>query len=689
MKSTSGKTRAVETLSVFQQPPRIARVAARLLLAAFAALALAGCGGGAGEYKSAPDAAFGRRYDRSDTWAIYWYICGSDLETGKPKEDGSGYTKGGKASRDIDEMLEVALPDNVTVVIETGGTKTWQSRDIDIASDANSRYVYDSGGLRAIGVLPQSAMSDEKTLEGFLRFCNENYPADHRGVIFWDHGGGSVRGIIYDEYSGRTLKLTGLRKAFEATGDPSREEPPYEFVGIDACLMATVDVAEALDGIARWMIASEETEPGCGWNYGFLDAFSGKLGMGGGHVGKAICDAFYADAEAEGVSANATLSLVNLVHVGDLLEAYKKVGTEMFSRASADHGCFGLMERAAMRSLSYGGNSEWNGYGNMVDLGDFVRNSEAAGLLEKYPAELRDALDACVAYQVKGRMMGASSGLSCYYSYNSDVNEFDKFAALKGMHPFRWLYHYRLYHEVPSEGAAYMKSLESRYGLEATDASPLEDVGKQLDGADVKFVVRDGKEVAVLGIGAGASARLASVRVDLARVGVDGDGRAILGAEYVVHDKWEDGVFSEAFSGSWAAIDGVLIYLEIRDRLDADVVFDVPALVDGERCSLVVAYFYESGEYEMLGVRDVLGEGGLPSRGCRALVPGEVIEPLYIREDDVGCRAWLPSGSVTFSDATRVEAAALPRGMYYLSFTMTDIRGNVFTTSAVKVATGE
>ena len=42
------------------------------------------------------------------SWAVYWYLCGSDLES-----------EGGFATGDLNELLEVALPENVTVVIET------------------------------------------------------------------------------------------------------------------------------------------------------------------------------------------------------------------------------------------------------------------------------------------------------------------------------------------------------------------------------------------------------------------------------------------------------------------------------------------------------------------------------------------------------------------------------------------
>ncbi|SET83018.1 hypothetical protein SAMN05660297_03634 [Natronincola peptidivorans] len=47
----------------------------------------------------------------SDTeWAIYWYLCGSDLETFY-----------GSATTDLEEILAVKLPENVEIVIQTGG----------------------------------------------------------------------------------------------------------------------------------------------------------------------------------------------------------------------------------------------------------------------------------------------------------------------------------------------------------------------------------------------------------------------------------------------------------------------------------------------------------------------------------------------------------------------------------------
>lgn len=92
-------------------------------------LAGAGCG-------SQPNAG-DKTGENDQTWAVYWYLCGSDLE--------SWY---GCATEDLEEMLAVDLPKNVQVIVQTGGALEW-FRD-DIEPDRIGRYIYDSKGFRLL-----------------------------------------------------------------------------------------------------------------------------------------------------------------------------------------------------------------------------------------------------------------------------------------------------------------------------------------------------------------------------------------------------------------------------------------------------------------------------------------------------------------------------------------------------------
>ena len=85
-------------------------------------------------------------------------------------------------------------------------------------------------------------MGDPETLYDFIKFCEENYPADRKALILWNHGGGSDGGICYDEiFDMDDITFAELKEAFVRLYGESPYEKPFELIGFDACLMATLD----------------------------------------------------------------------------------------------------------------------------------------------------------------------------------------------------------------------------------------------------------------------------------------------------------------------------------------------------------------------------------------------------------------------------------------------------------------
>lgn len=64
-----------------------------------------------------------------------------------------------------------------------------------------------------------------------------------------------------------------------------------EWIGFDACLMSSLEVASVLAPYADYMIASQETEPGWGWNYAFLSVLSDRA-IPGDEMGEYIVDSY-------------------------------------------------------------------------------------------------------------------------------------------------------------------------------------------------------------------------------------------------------------------------------------------------------------------------------------------------------------------------------------------------------------
>ncbi|MCL2003157.1 MAG: clostripain-related cysteine peptidase [Oscillospiraceae bacterium] len=618
-----------------------------------------------------------RRDDFDGTWAVYWYLCGSDLET-----------NGAFASEDLEEMMRVSLPDNVSVVIEAGGANRWHN---GMDANSNSRYLYNSSGLTFLEQRPSANMGDSRTLEEFLRFCNINYPADRQVVILWNHGGGSVAGVAFDErYRFDALTLPDIRRAFEAVNTPSKENPPYELIGFDACFMATIDVADTLNGLARYMVASQEWEPGIGWDYeGLFQALTDNPGMSGAEFGKAICDTYYAACAAEStwwqsLVDDVTLSVVDLSRADALMSAYYDVGAESLIYATVTPTYFSEYGRAARNAVSYGGNNDWQGYTNMVDLGDLVRQA-GDSLLPEYGRALLAALDDCVIYQVTGPLRGRASGLSKYYSFDGNYMDLMGFAALRADDPFQWFYEFQITGSLSAEGERYVLDLARRYAQtqEIKTRSVPSSVNDGLE--DFPLVYRDDGYV-VLNLGAELADKLIGVYCYVAYYDEESDIILMLGRDNDLDADWAAGVFMDNFRGVWGSIDGHLVYMELTDESDDFQVYTVPVLLDGEEYSIRVSYTFDTGEYKILGARRGIDENGMGDRNLRRLVPGDVIEPLHYvlfdMDDEDEDFSIIAGNGLTVTANTRFAEAELGDGLYIFMFEMVDARNNSYLSDA-------
>lgn len=617
------------------------------LLALFLVLAFGACG----EDISTPEPNA-----EAGTWAIYWYLCGSDLES-----------NGGFATSDLMEMMEVALPENVRVVIQTGGAKTWQNNVVD--ADILQRYVYDSEGLTLVDELPPASMGDAATLTDFLRYCKQNYPAEKTAVLFWNHGGGSVSGAAFDErYGYDSLTLDEMQTAFGRVWEADENNPPLELVGFDTCLMATVDVAGTFAGTARYLVASEEVEPANGWDYtGWLGALAADPAMDGAALGEVICDAYYAGCQAVGTHSNATLSLTDLTRTGPLLEAYEAFGAEALAAACEDPGFFSRFARVAAQSENYGGNTREQGYTNMVDLGHMAR--QCTGLLQT-AGDVLNALEDCVLYRVSGPYRAESTGLSCYYSYNGDLNDLYGYTNVGAGQAFKYFYSYELTGQLDDAGMEYISGMnyEELPQIQSLAAMGWDGMPLQVD--------KDG--VSHLTLGPEADSILAGIGFSLYYFDEENDIMLLLGTDNDMNADWENGVFSDNFRGVWGGIDGHMVYMELCFEGEDYNLYSVPVLLNGEPYNLQVAYDFTTEEWSILGARQGIGEAGMSDKELRLLQPGDTLTTIwylssYSGED--GLEAYAVEELTVTADTSFAEME-LPNGRYGMVFEMRDAMDN-------------
>ncbi|MCQ2421115.1 MAG: clostripain-related cysteine peptidase, partial [Clostridia bacterium] len=235
-----------------------------------------------------------------DTVTIMVYMCGTDLES-----------KNGMATADLSEMARATIGSNVNLIVMTGGCKKWNNNIV--SNKVNQIYKVEDGGLRRLSDdFGTASMTTPSTLSSYIQWCKTNYPANRNMLIFWDHGGGSLSGYGYDEKhaTSGSMNLKGINQALKDGG------MTFDFIGFDACLMATTENALMLTNYADYLIASEETEPGVGWYYtNWLTSLSQNTSMPTIEIGRQIVDDFVTVCAQTCQGQKTTLSVVDLAEL--------------------------------------------------------------------------------------------------------------------------------------------------------------------------------------------------------------------------------------------------------------------------------------------------------------------------------------------------------------------------------------
>ena len=229
------------------------------------------------------------------------YMNGSDLE--------SDY---GCAAVDLEEMTEALNKidggEEVHIVVEAGGATQWQYEPMKDISYGRFCITKNMDKVK-VQELKARNMGRPDTLADFLNYGIGSYPAEHYGLIFWNHGEGQIQGFGCDlNFNEDSLTFDEIRNAFEK----SVVKNPLDFVAMDACLMGNVELAAVLEGKAKYLIASEDLEPQEGYDYCWLESLNtdDTSEAYGKQIGEAMITAYQRSFEK--VDYSVTLSLVDI-----------------------------------------------------------------------------------------------------------------------------------------------------------------------------------------------------------------------------------------------------------------------------------------------------------------------------------------------------------------------------------------
>ena len=367
---------------------------------------------------------------------------------------------------DLNEAERVGSSDNVNIVAQIDRYRGGYDGDGNWTS-AKRYYITQDDDLQRIASQPvvdlgEVNMADAETLVDFVTWAMQTYPADKYVLILSDHGMGWPGGWSDPTASGQfdrsiplqaklsdLLYLNEIDDALQQIRDTSGLDK-LELIGLDACLMAHLEVFSALQPHARYAVASQETEPALGWAYtSFLAALVANPTMDGAELSQHILSSYIADDQrivddqaraelvgrgqptgglfdillgdiaapsAQQVAAemgqNVTLAAVDLEALPALMASFNAFANELQA----------VSPKSVAQARSYA-QSFTSIFGSKVppsyiDLGHFAelfQKAGARGALGDATTNLLAAIDQAVIGETHGPKLPAATGISIYF----------------------------------------------------------------------------------------------------------------------------------------------------------------------------------------------------------------------------------------------------------------------------------
>ncbi len=643
-----------------------------------------------------------------DTATIMVYLCGTDLES-----------RNGMGTADLQEMLGARFGDELNLLVYTGGCKGWKNNLV--SSSTNQIWQVRDGKMICLqDKLGSKSMTDPDVLSGYIKWCVKNYPASRYELILWDHGGGSVSGYGYDEKfaSSGSMSLAGLDEALKDAG------VKFDFIGFDACLMATAETALTMARYADYLIASEETEPGVGWYYtDWLTAFGKNPSLPTVELGKQIVDSFVDTCADKCRGQLTTLSVVDLAELETVLPGVLADFSKSTTKLLRDKD-YQTVSNARSGAREFAQSSR-------IDQVDLVHLAKNLGTKEG--EALSKALLGAVKYNRTSSNMTNAYGLSIYFPYRKSsgvdkaASTFGEIGMDKGyIQCIRQFASLEVSGQAASGGTASpLPSLLGQLGGSSGGADQISALlGELLGGSFGRFQGLDGENTDFLsdralgddelvefvtehrfpaeallwqeGAGGTPVIRLTEEQwglvqeLELNLFYDDGEGYIDLGLDNVFQFDEEGGLLG-VNDGAWLAVNGqpVAYYhtATVDDGESYTITGRVPVLHNGARAELILAFDNEHPGGYVAGVRAVYPEGETDTvaKSQPELLPGDTLEFLcdYYSYAGEYQDSYLLGDPVTVGEDGLMVSDVPLDGTTRATYRFTDLFGQHYWTAAV------
>ena len=586
----------------------------------------------------------------SQNWTIMMYINGSNLES-----------EGGEATANLQSLLSIAMPESVNVLVYTGGTAVWQN-DL-ISPEFNQIWRVIDQDLVLLETLDAKSMGESDTLSEFLNYAQTYFPADKKALFFWNHGGGSIMGFGSDEiFESDSLWLSEMASGFSNSFDGQK----FDVIGFDACLMASLETASILEPYGKYMVGSEEIEPGGGWNYEYLfSQLAQTPAMTGADLGIVITDGYYQkylDTETESIITCSVIDLSKIPAVEASLAAF----TQNLGNMVMAHDTMTTLSVARQSTECYG-DAPGQASFDMIDLYNFaeLQNNADPILTQNLLSAIQDA----VLYEISGFQRKYSYGLSIYFPFDGR-DYFD--------------YCFNIYQSIDFCPEYIDFAIDFANNL--TDSEYLDDV------PDYDNELYENPQPPN-----GSFSETGSFYIQLTDEEMEymcyvycvlewyqDDGSLLfLGYDSDLTIDFDTNTIYDNFSGSWTVMNGQPVAVYVMEETDDYVIYNIPVLYNDELAVVKGAWIWddtydEGGYYSYNGIYYTNDEFAPPSSKLSInLQIGDAITPLYsTMYSEEGYDYYVGDTFYVDEYGLYLEWNLLPDGLYDYGFMFIDVYGN-------------
>lgn len=371
------------------------------------------------------------------------------------------------AIQNFREIASVGSTDKINVLVEFGRPKSHITEEAEGWSGVLRFHVkkgqqpVPSVSVMDLRKKPDlSDMGSPTALNDFIDWSVKQYPAKKYMLIVWNHGQGwrfqmardislrvtgatrlpaaavqamnevvsqpkdvpqvgGFRAVSFDDDTGNFLYNSDVQQSVAKLA--ARLNRKLDLVGYDACLMSMIETAYGFRDSTAVMVASEELEPGAGWDYAaIMKSITRKPTMTATELADAVVGAYK---DRYGNRHLTTLSVVDLAKVANASSALSEFAKALEATLPAQRD---VVRSARAKLQTYGAG---DGFRTSIDLPSFLEFYMSTTSDEGMRALTKKALDAVnqavlTNYaSTKSAAASGSKGLAIYFP--AERSDFD------------------------------------------------------------------------------------------------------------------------------------------------------------------------------------------------------------------------------------------------------------------------